>query len=86
MELEALRLSLRVIFDRKLYREVVLIQELSRVLDTMVLVYRHKPITRTDMYSNSPLSTIHCSSFVISYSLFSVRHSVQGDSRDAESV
>jgi len=48
---------------------------LSRVLDTMVLVCRHKPITRTDMYSNLPLTTIHCSLFVIHYYLFNVPYS-----------
>jgi hypothetical protein len=41
----------------------------------MVLVCRHKPITRTDMYSNLPLTTIHCSSFVIHYYLFNVPYS-----------
>jgi hypothetical protein len=49
---------------------------LSRVLDTMVLVCRHKPITRTDMYSNLPLTTIHCSSFVILYSLLFIQCSL----------
>ena len=77
-------MSLRVIFDRKLYREVVLSQELKRVLDTMVLVYRHKPITRTNRWSRDfgaawqslPLTTIHCSSFVILYSLLFIQCSL----------
>ena len=69
-------LSLRVIFDRKLYREVLWSYWLNRVLDTMVLVCRHKPITRTDMYSNLPLTTIHCSSFVILYSLLFIQCSL----------
>ena len=69
-------LSLRVIFDRKLYREVVLSYQFSRVLDTMVLVCRHKPITRTDIYSNSPFTFQDYSLFIIRYFLFVIQFSL----------
>jgi len=60
-------LSLRVIFDRKLYREVLWSFELKRVLDTNFTFFKsqiHLPTkerrqARTDMYSSSPLTANH---------------------------
>ena len=131
MKLEALWLSLRVIFDRKLYREMVLSFTFNRVLDTnfnffksqihsnwhsfnykfkislthhsrltchfewfsienciekcfevlrldefsiQISLFSKAKFTRTDMYSNSPLKTIHCSLFCVQQSLFNIRY------------
>ena len=76
-------LSLRVIFDIKLYREVLWSFTFNRVLDTNFTFFKSKIYlptkerrqARTDMYSNLPVMSIHCSSFVIQYSLFSIHHS-----------
>jgi len=72
-------LSLRVIFDRKLYREVVWSPKLSRVLDTNFTFFKSKIHSNWHLFKLtfqlSRLFTVHHSFFCIHYYLFNVPYS-----------
>ena len=66
-------LSLRVIFDRKLYREVVLSYELSRVLDTNFTFFKSKIHSNWHLFKLTfQLSRL----FTVHHLLFSVHYSI----------
>ena len=72
-------MSLRVIFDRKLYREVVWSFEVNRVLDTNFTFFKSKIHSNWHIFKLtshlSRLFTVHHSLFFIRYSPLTTHHS-----------
>ena len=66
-------MSLRVIFDRKLYREVVWSQELKRVLDTNFTFFKSKIHSNWHVFK---LTSHNYSLFIIRYSVFIIIYSM----------